>query len=67
MIDSNSLSETKEWVIKHLNSVPLLEVEYFEIVDEEFNMMEDWDHNKSMVGCLAVQAGNIRLIDNVEF
>jgi pantoate--beta-alanine ligase len=63
-----TVQEVKNWVIKEINSDPLFTVEYFEIVDDtELTPVTDWNANKSIVGCITVQAGNVRLIDNITF
>ena len=47
-----------------------LEVEYFEIVDDislvPVRQKSEFDHGKRYFGCIAVKAGKIRLIDNIE-
>jgi len=63
-----SVEEVKEWVIRKIDSDPLLKVEYFDIVDdEELRPVGSWDNPVRKVGCIAVFAGEIRLIDNVIF
>ncbi|MBU8893583.1 MAG: pantoate--beta-alanine ligase [Bacteroidales bacterium] len=63
-----SIAETKEWVIRKINENPFLEVEYFEIVDSEtLNSVNEWSQVVKITGCIAVQVGNIRLIDNIRF
>ena len=45
-----------------------LKVEYFEIVDDVYlQPVGDWTGDSNKVGCIAVKAGNIRLIDNIRF
>jgi len=61
-----SVKETEEFVIQTINSNPLLEVEYFEIVNSEtLQGIQNWEQCPSPVGCIAVFAGKIRLIDNL--
>jgi len=63
-----SVQDVKEWVINEINSNPLLKVEYFEIVDDtELTPVTNWNKHKGIVGCITVQAGNVRLIDNITF
>lgn len=65
---NSSVSETKDWVIRTINANPLLQVEYFDIVDsEKLESIKSWSQNADKVGCIAVHVGNIRLIDNVRF
>lgn len=66
--DEKSVQEVKNWVVKEINSNPLFSVEYFEIVDDtELTPVTEWSANKGIVGCITVQAGNVRLIDNITF
>ena len=63
-----TVSETKNWVIRTINENPFLEVEYFEIVDDtNLESINSWDQKFEKVGCIAVQVGTIRLIDNIRF
>lgn len=63
-----SVQELKEWVINEINSNPFLEVEYFDIVDDtELKPVENWSEECIKIGCITVQAGNVRLIDNITF
>jgi pantoate--beta-alanine ligase len=59
-------AELKEWVKTEVESNPLLKVIYFQAVDA-LTMQEvtTWEQSKRIQGCIAVQAGEIRLIDNV--
>ena len=55
-------------VVDEINKNPYLETEYFEIVDDtELKTIQDWSENNVKVGCIAVYAGKIRLIDNIVF
>lgn len=64
MAQKNSVEDVKKFVINTLNNVPLLSVEYFEIVDQKtLQPVNTW--NKPCVGCIAVNVGMVRLIDNV--
>lgn len=56
----------KAWVTAEVERNPLLEVIYFQSVDA-LTMQEvaAWDDAERIQGCIAVQAGNIRLIDNI--
>lgn len=63
-----SVAEVTEFVVKQLNANPLLRVEYFEIVDDITLMpVGSWSQTGTKVGCIAVYAGKIRLIDNIIF
>jgi pantoate--beta-alanine ligase len=65
---SVNIEELKKSVIDTINSDPLLQVEYFEIVDEEtLQPLKNWSTAAGNVGCIAVNVGNVRLIDNITF
>lgn len=68
--DKNKLSveEIKSKVVKIINLNPFLEVEYFDIVDDEkLEQIKNWDEKKEKVGCIAVFCGDVRLIDNIYY
>ncbi len=56
-----------EWVISEVEKSGLLKVIYFQAVDS-LSMQEvaAWQESEHIQGCIAVQAGAIRLIDNVK-
>jgi pantoate--beta-alanine ligase len=63
-----SVKEMIDWVVNSINSDPNLKVEYFELADaDSLQPVQGWDHPNGIVGCIAVWAGNIRLIDNMMF
>jgi pantoate--beta-alanine ligase len=63
-----SVSEVKEFVINQLNRDALLKVEYFDIVDSTSLLsVNSWNDPGIKVGCIAVYAGKVRLIDNLIF
>jgi len=63
-----SVSEVKQWVIDQLNIVSELKVEYFEIIDGfTLQPVEKWEDTNYPAGCIAVFAGEVRLIDNVNY
>ncbi len=65
---TKSVTEVKKFVIDTINNVPLLSVEYFEIVDDTYlQIVNSWNENSNKVGCIAVNVGNVRLIDNIAF
>ena len=56
-----------EWVVAEVESNPLLKVIYFQAVDSlSLQQVESWDASDRIQGCIAVQAGQIRLIDNIK-
>ncbi|MCB9012666.1 MAG: pantoate--beta-alanine ligase [Bacteroidales bacterium] len=57
-----------DWAVKELNSDPLIQVEYFQIVDSQTLLPADsWDSPCKKQACVAVKLGKIRLIDNINF
>ncbi|MBO5798451.1 MAG: pantoate--beta-alanine ligase [Paludibacteraceae bacterium] len=66
--NEKSVSELKAWVIDKINSDPMLEVEYFDIVDAlSLESIENWDETDNAVGCVTVYCGDVRLIDNIQY
>jgi pantoate--beta-alanine ligase len=67
-VPDSSVEAVKEKVIKVINEVDGLEVEYFEIADgNSLQSVDNWEESEYIVGCIAVFAGEIRLIDNVTY
>jgi len=63
-----SVSELVNWATEQINTDPLFQVEYFEIVNAEtLESITDWSQSNNIRGCIAVKAGNVRLIDNIQF
>lgn len=63
-----NVEQTINWVVNNINRDPQLEVEYFEIANAEtLQSIRNWNDSNSIVGCIAVQVGQVRLIDNVLF
>lgn len=59
-------AELCEWVKSEVESNPLLKVIYFQAVDAlSMQQISAWEESERVQGCIAVQAGDIRLIDNV--
>ena len=55
-------------VVEELNSIPGLRVEYFSIVDSvSLETVTSWNSAESIVGCIAVFCGEVRLIDNIRY
>lgn len=65
------LTKVKSKLIKTINSIDGFSVEYFEIVDDislkSIRSASDIDSYQRYYGCIAVNVGDIRLIDNTEF
>ena len=65
-MESMSPEELTNWVVSTIDSNPLLKTIYFEAVDARtMQRVEKWSDSERIQGCCAVQAGNIRLIDNI--
>lgn len=67
-VAQKSVDEVIDFVNEQINGVDGLEVEYFDIVDSlSLQPVKSWDDSNSITGCIAVYAGEIRLIDNVTY
>jgi pantoate--beta-alanine ligase len=63
-----TVQAVKQWVIDQINAVSELRVEYFDIVDGcTLQSVGDWSDTEYPVGCIAVYAGEVRLIDNIAY
>lgn len=55
------------WVTAQVEGNPLLKVIYFQVVDAAtMQQVRTWEESPVIQGCIAVQAGDIRLIDNIK-
>ena len=55
------------WVTAQVESNPLLKVIYFQVVDAAtMQQVRTWEESPVIQGCIAVQAGDIRLNDNIK-
>jgi pantoate--beta-alanine ligase len=70
MIKTHDIPEIKSFVKDTINKLPEFNVEYFEIVDDSdlipVNTKDEFKKDKRYFGCIALRAGKIRLIDNIE-
>lgn len=65
---SHSVRATHDTVVEHLDSIPGLKVEYFEIVDARtLAAIDEWEESPWVVGCITVYCGKVRLIDNIAY
>jgi pantoate--beta-alanine ligase len=63
---THTVSETKDWVAQQFQTHPLLDLEYFEITDEETLISAaSKNTNQKQRAFIAVFADAIRLIDNM--
>jgi pantoate--beta-alanine ligase len=60
--------QVRAWVSTRYEQQHELQLEYFEIVDDkELTSIHEWSETVNKVGCIAVQLGEVRLIDNLKF
>ena len=67
---AHSLKDTHDYVVETINSSPILDVEYFEIVDSNTLLpVADWNDSDYIVGCITVYCGKrpVRLIDHIKY
>lgn len=58
----------KQWVIEAFKSQELFQLEYFEVADDSnLQPVHNWEDAEGILGFIAVQLGNVRLIDNIRF
>ena len=66
LITTRNTKEVINFVVENINKSALLKVEYFSIVDgDTLQPVDDWDKSDYIVGCIAVFADKVRLIDNL--
>ena len=66
----HTLKETHDKVVRDINAVKGLEVEYFSIVDgDTLQDVAQWEDSPYVVGCITVYCGKtpIRLIDHIKY
>ncbi|MBW6501346.1 MAG: pantoate--beta-alanine ligase [Bacteroidales bacterium] len=70
MVTDHPVEEIRDHVIKRIGDLPGFSVEYFEIVDDTELVpvagTPELQSGRRYFGCIAVKAGNVRLIDNIE-
>ena len=70
MLKDKDIAETALYVKSEIEKLKNFELIYFEIVDDEklipIKSKQEISRDKKYFGCIAVKAGNIRLIDNIE-
>ncbi len=60
------VDKLEDKIIKLLSEDPMIKVEYFKIVDREgLQSVREWSEEGAKIGCIAVQIGKVRLIDNI--
>lgn len=64
----HSVKATHDTVVEHLDAIPGMRVEYFEIVDARtLAPVDEWEESDWIVGCITVFVGDVRLIDNIVY
>jgi len=70
MAPSHFIHDLKQFVTDKINAIPGFRVEYFEIVESmtliSVNDKTDLRPGEHYYGCIALYAGDVRLIDNIE-
>lgn len=71
MLKNRDIPWIKEFVRTYIDKEAGLSIEYFEIVDDTnlipVSSKSEMQVNKHYFGCIAVNTGKVRLIDNIEF
>ncbi len=71
MLMSKDIPDIRDYVKKTIEKTVKFSVEYFEIVDDKklipVSLKKQMKKGNRYYGCIAVRAGKIRLIDNIEF
>lgn len=68
MYKDKSIKDVKDFVVNAINAEKLLNVEYFDIADTlTLQSSKSWKEAGDKVACIAVFAGDIRLIDNITY
>lgn len=65
-----TVQQTHDYVVNEIDAIPMLEVQYFNIVDgDTLADVSSWDEAQSAVGCITVFCGEkpIRLIDHIRY
>ena len=67
-VPSKTVDQVIKWVTDTLAEESMFKVEYFQIVDGiTLQPVSDWNQAETIVGCIAVYCGPIRLIDNIRY
>lgn len=70
MVASNEISAVRDYVVKTINGTEGFDTEYFDIVDDErlipVKYLKELVPGKKYFACIALKAGRVRLIDNIE-
>lgn len=70
MLKTKDIPGIRSYVLDTINNLPGFDVEYFEVADNvdltPIKSKQAMATDRTYHGCIAVKAGNIRLIDNIE-
>lgn len=67
-LKTDSVAEIKKFVANEIEKIDVLKLEYYEIVDgETLQPVNSLNDSNSIVGCITVYAGEVRLIDNIRY
>ncbi|MBW6478410.1 MAG: pantoate--beta-alanine ligase [Bacteroidales bacterium] len=68
MFPVSTVAEVQKEVAKIIENEPFMQLEYFEVSDlETLEPVSENKPGKSVIGCIAVHMGDVRLIDNMIF
>lgn len=66
----HSVAEVQKWVVDTVNAIDGMQVEYYTIVNPlTMQPVKNWDEGieSETVGCITVNVGDVRLIDNIKY
>jgi len=67
-VPEKSVQDVKNLVASIINAEPLMRVEYYEIVNgNTLEAITGWNDSDSVIGCITVYCGDVRLIDNIRY
>ncbi|MDR1624762.1 MAG: pantoate--beta-alanine ligase [Tannerellaceae bacterium] len=67
-VPGKKVQEVIDYVMNTINNEPVLQVEYFDIVNRNtLQSVKNWEETADPVGCIAVFCGETRLIDNITY
>ncbi|MBR0077027.1 MAG: pantoate--beta-alanine ligase [Bacteroidales bacterium] len=67
-LDTTDVAKIRQFVADEIAKVDTFRLEYYEIVDgETLQPIQNLDDTDSVVGCITVYCGEVRLIDNIRY
>lgn len=67
-LDTTDVAKIRQFVADEIAKVDTFRLEYYEIVDgETLQPIQNLDDTDSVVGCITVYCGDVRLIDNIRY